>query len=382
MSVQMALLAPATRVASRKLGPTAGRRSDSSPSRPAACVTSRLASTCGRCETQAIRRSWVSASMALGRAPKLTSSRCRRSYSTPAVLPCAGVRYQLAPSKRSSRACSTPAVSAPASGCPPTNRSSEPASASSRLVEPTSLTTQSGPAAASARRTVSASAPTGAATNTTSASATAEPMSSAAMSMAPSSRALASTRSSGSYPHTCASARVRAARPIEPPISPTPRTATLKWPAPAPGASDAAQRLARQRGGLLHGAGVVGEVLGPQRLGSVADGLVGVGVHLDDDPVGADGGSGERQRQHQVAPPGGVARIDDHWQVRELLEHGHGHQVEREAVGGLECADAALAQHHVGVAFLENVPQGRHPQRDAVRARHPHIRDRLPLHAR
>ncbi len=34
MSVQIALLAPATRIASRKLGPTAGRRSASSPGRP------------------------------------------------------------------------------------------------------------------------------------------------------------------------------------------------------------------------------------------------------------------------------------------------------------------------------------------------------------
>ncbi len=198
MSVQIALLAPATRVASRKLGPTAGSRSDSSPSRPAVCATSRLASTCGRCDTQAIRRSWVSASIAVGRAPKRPSSLCRRSYSTPAVLPLAGVRYQVAPSKRSSRACSTPAVSAPASGCPPTKRSSAAASASARLVEPTSLTTQSGPAAVSAARTLSPSAPTGAATNTTSASATAAAMSGACESIAPSSSALARTPASGS----------------------------------------------------------------------------------------------------------------------------------------------------------------------------------------
>ena len=39
-------------------------RSDSSPSMPAACATSRLASTCGRCDTHAISRSWVSASIA------------------------------------------------------------------------------------------------------------------------------------------------------------------------------------------------------------------------------------------------------------------------------------------------------------------------------
>ena len=113
MSVQIALLAPATRVASRKLGPSAGSRGPSSRrAAPAACAASRFASTCGRCETQAIRRSWGPASIAVGRAPRLTSSgaaarRARRRS------PRAGVRYQVAPSNRSARACSTPAVSAP-----------------------------------------------------------------------------------------------------------------------------------------------------------------------------------------------------------------------------------------------------------------------------
>ena len=79
MSVQIALLAPATRVASRKLGPTAGSRSEPSPSRLLAWPTSALASTWGRCDTHAIKRSWVSASIAVGWAPKLESSRCRRS---------------------------------------------------------------------------------------------------------------------------------------------------------------------------------------------------------------------------------------------------------------------------------------------------------------
>ncbi len=41
------------------------------------------------------------------------------------MLPRAGVRYQTAPSNRSARACSTPAVSAPARGCPPMKRSSD-----------------------------------------------------------------------------------------------------------------------------------------------------------------------------------------------------------------------------------------------------------------
>ena len=54
-----------------------------------------------------------------------SGSRCTRSSSTPLVVGC-GVRYQVAPSKRSSRACSTPETSAPASGWPPTKRSSVP----------------------------------------------------------------------------------------------------------------------------------------------------------------------------------------------------------------------------------------------------------------
>ena len=73
MSLQIAVEAPATRVASRKLGPVGGSRSDSSA--PAAWATSTLASTCGRCETEAIRRSWVSGSIAAGRAPRSASSR-------------------------------------------------------------------------------------------------------------------------------------------------------------------------------------------------------------------------------------------------------------------------------------------------------------------
>ena len=46
----------------------------------------------------------------LGCAPKRRSRRCRRSYSTPGGAVGAGVRYQVAPSNRSARACSTPAV--------------------------------------------------------------------------------------------------------------------------------------------------------------------------------------------------------------------------------------------------------------------------------
>ena len=84
-------------------------------------------------------------------------------------------------------------------------------------------------------------------------------------------------------------------------------------------------------------------------------------VDLDDDPVGAGRGRRRDSGIDEVAPPGGVARVDDHRQVAELLEHRDRHQVEREPVGGLERADAALAQHHGLVAFLEDV-LSRHQQ--------------------
>ena len=81
-------------------------------------------------------------------------------------------------------------------------------------------------------------------------------------------------------------------------------------------------------------------------------------MDLDDDPVRARRGGRHRHRRHQLAPAGGVAGVDDHRQVRALLEHRDRHQVKREAVGGLERADPALAQDHLLVALLEDVLGG------------------------
>src|SRR3954453_11846904 len=225
MSPQIAGLAPATRVVSRKLGPTSGMRSASSASADAASWTRAFAKTCGRWLTVAITRSCVAASSARGRAPSSVTARWMRSKWTP-LERSVGVRYQRAPSKRSARAFSTPAVSAPASGWPPMNRSSPPsASTSSPLVEPTSVTTVSGPEAASASRACSGSAATGPAQNTRSAPSQASATEPAPRSIAPSSTARASRSGRRPQPTTSASSRRRAASPIEPPIRPTPRTA-------------------------------------------------------------------------------------------------------------------------------------------------------------
>ena len=59
MSAQIAGLEPATRVVSRKLGPTSGIRSESRLSSAAASAASALATTCGRWLIVASRRSWA-----------------------------------------------------------------------------------------------------------------------------------------------------------------------------------------------------------------------------------------------------------------------------------------------------------------------------------
>ena len=46
-----------------------------------------------------------------------------------------------------------------------------------------------------------------------------------------------------------------------------------------------------------------------------------------------------------------MARVHEDGQVASLLDDGHGREVERVARGGLERADAALAQDDVGVAL-------------------------------
>src|SRR5918994_1623829 len=152
MSLHIVVFAPATRVMSRKLGPTWRSASPCSERRAAAWEASTFASTCGRWLKTATSRSCVLASTATGRAPTSTTKRWSRSYSSPPDCSC-GVRYQMAPWKRSARACSTPAVSAPAIGWPPTKRGSAVRLTRSCLVEPTSETTVSGPDASSAPRT-------------------------------------------------------------------------------------------------------------------------------------------------------------------------------------------------------------------------------------
>ena len=149
MSVQIALGAPATRVASRKLGPVAGSRSP-----PAASASGRLGDEHVREHVRQVGDGRQDRVVGLGLDRRRAGAEAVQQPVQPLVeqpeVVGAGVRYQVAPSNRSARACSTPAVSAPASGWPPTNRGSSCAATTARLVEPTSVTTQS-PGAAGER---------------------------------------------------------------------------------------------------------------------------------------------------------------------------------------------------------------------------------------
>ena len=90
-------------------------------------------------------------------------------------------------------------------------------------------------------------------------------------------------------------------------------------------------------------------------------------MHLDHEGVGAGRHGGKGERRHQVALAGRVRHVDAHRAQRLLVDHRDGGDVQREARGRLERADAALAQHHVVVAFRREVVGGGQPFGDGAR---------------
>ena len=78
-------------------------------------------------------------------------------------------------------------------------------------------------------------------------------------------------------------------------------------------------------------------------------------VNLDLQAVGAGGGGGERHGLHVAGVAGGVARVRDDRQVREVVDHGDGVQVEGVAGARLVRADAAFAEYDVIVALAHDV---------------------------
>ena len=95
-----------------------------------------------------------------------------------------------------------------------------------------------------------------------------------------------------------------------------------------------------------------------ERLVAVGQRALRIGMHLDDQTVGAGGDRGEGQRRDERRVAAGVARIDDDRQMRLALEHRNRRDVERVARRRLVGANAALAQHDVVIAVRHDVLGG------------------------
>ena len=92
-----------------------------------------------------------------------------------------------------------------------------------------------------------------------------------------------------------------------------------------------------------------------ERLIAVGQGPLGIGMDFEDQAVGAGGDGGDGHVRDQVGVAGAVAGIDDDRQVRLVMQIGHRGQRQREAGVALERANAALAEHDVRIAVVENV---------------------------
>ena len=99
----------------------------------------------------------------------------------------------------------------------------------------------------------------------------------------------------------------------------------------------------------------LGEFPEMQLLRAVRERLLRLRVHLDDQPVGADGVGGQRQRDDQVPLAGGVRGVDHDREMGQALENGDRPEIERVARRCLECPDAPLAEDHLVVPLVEYV---------------------------
>ena len=78
-------------------------------------------------------------------------------------------------------------------------------------------------------------------------------------------------------------------------------------------------------------------------------------MDLDDEAVGPAGGGGHGHRRDQAVDAGGVAGVHDDGQVGELVEHGHGGEVQGVAGVVVKGADAPLAKDDLLIAAGHDV---------------------------
>ncbi len=108
-------------------------------------------------------------------------------------------------------------------------------------------------------------------------------------------------------------------------------------------ASADALRFCRSRAMARHSSASSLELVREQRLESIGESAIGIGMHLDDQTRRARGHGSQRHGMHLVALAGAMARIYDNRQVAEFLHGRHHAEIQRitRVVG--EGAHAALA---------------------------------------
>src|SRR3954468_3707189 len=110
-----------------------------------------------------------------------------------------------------------------------------------------------------------------------------------------------------------------AALAIDPPIRPTPTMAIRRTerldPPTSPRHGFQADAAADRRGDDAQLGHQPVEVLREHRLRTVAQRVIGIAVHLDDQSMGPCGHGGARHRRDLVTPPGAVAGVDNDRQV-------------------------------------------------------------------
>ena len=88
---------------------------------------------------------------------------------------------------------------------------------------------------------------------------------------------------------------------------------------------------------------------------TVDEGFFGVGMYLDEESIGAASRGSLGQSRHQRVVAGGVAGIDDHWQVAALLCDWYGADVQLESSAVLKSPDSSLTQDNLVVPFCQQV---------------------------
>ena len=103
------------------------------------------------------------------------------------------------------------------------------------------------------------------------------------------------------------------------------------------------------------------ELVGGDGLGAVTQGVLGVVVHLDDQPIRSGGHRRQGHTLHHPRPAAGVGGVYHHRQVGQLLDRQYRRQIQGVAGVGLKGADTPFAQDHLVVA----------PRHDVFRAHQP-----------